>query len=60
MMEAANISETSVNSYQSTRRNNPEDNHSVIALSGPGVQERTTEDFMNLRRYIANMDPVCG
>jgi hypothetical protein len=26
-MEAANTSETSVNFYQTTRRNNPEDNH---------------------------------
>jgi hypothetical protein len=27
MMEAASISETSVNFYQNTRRNNPEDGH---------------------------------
>jgi hypothetical protein len=27
MMEAAGTSETSVNFYQTTRRNNPEDNH---------------------------------
>jgi hypothetical protein len=27
MMEAASISETSVNIYQTTRRNNPEDSH---------------------------------
>jgi hypothetical protein len=27
MMEATNISETSVNFYQTTRRNNPEDSH---------------------------------
>jgi hypothetical protein len=27
MMEAANTSETSVNFYQTTRRNNPEDRH---------------------------------
>jgi hypothetical protein len=27
MMEAASISETSVNFYQITRRNNPEDSH---------------------------------
>jgi hypothetical protein len=27
MMEAANISETSVNFYQNTRHNNPEDSH---------------------------------
>jgi hypothetical protein len=27
MMEAANTSETSVNFYQATRRNNPEDSH---------------------------------
>jgi hypothetical protein len=27
MMEAASISETSVNVYQTTRRNNPEDSH---------------------------------
>jgi hypothetical protein len=27
MMEAASISETSVNFYQTTRRNNPEDSH---------------------------------
>jgi hypothetical protein len=27
MMEAASTSETSVNSYQSTRRNNPDDSH---------------------------------
>jgi hypothetical protein len=27
MMEAANTSETSVNFYQTTRRNNPEDSH---------------------------------
>jgi hypothetical protein len=27
MMEAANTSETSVNFYQTTLRNNPEDNH---------------------------------
>jgi hypothetical protein len=27
MMEAAYISETSVNVYQTTRRNNPEDSH---------------------------------
>jgi hypothetical protein len=27
MMEAAGISETSVNFYQTTRRNNPEDSH---------------------------------
>jgi hypothetical protein len=27
MMEAASTSKTSVNSYQTTRRNNPEDSH---------------------------------
>jgi hypothetical protein len=27
MMEAANISETSVNFHQATKRNNPEDSH---------------------------------
>jgi hypothetical protein len=27
MMEAANTSETSINVYQTTRRNNPEDSH---------------------------------
>jgi hypothetical protein len=27
MMEAANTSETSVNFYRTTRRNNPEDSH---------------------------------
>jgi hypothetical protein len=27
LMEAASISETSVNFYQTTRRNNPEDSH---------------------------------
>jgi hypothetical protein len=27
MVEAASISETSVNFYQTTRRNNPEDSH---------------------------------
>jgi hypothetical protein len=27
MMEAASISETSVNVYQTTQRNNPEDSH---------------------------------
>jgi hypothetical protein len=27
MMEAANTSETSVNLYQTTRRNDPEDSH---------------------------------
>jgi hypothetical protein len=31
MMEAANTSETSVNFYQTTRRNNPEDSHFILA-----------------------------
>jgi hypothetical protein len=41
MMEAANTSETSVNFYQTTRRNNPDDSHhlsttdSEISLSKP-------------------------
>jgi hypothetical protein len=30
MMEAARTSETSVNFYQTTRRNNPEDSHLFI------------------------------
>jgi hypothetical protein len=33
MMEAANTSETSVNFYQTTRRNNPEDSHLHISAS---------------------------
>jgi hypothetical protein len=32
MMEAASTSETSVNSYQTTRRSNPEDSHFRIQL----------------------------
>jgi hypothetical protein len=32
MMEAASTSETSVNFYQTTRRNNPEDSHLHFTL----------------------------
>jgi hypothetical protein len=32
MMEAASTSETSVNVYQTTRRNNPDDNHLHFAV----------------------------
>jgi hypothetical protein len=32
-MEAASTSETSVNFYQTTRRNNPEDSHLLIMTS---------------------------
>jgi hypothetical protein len=35
LMEAASISETSVNFYQTTRRNNPEDSHLEDNLSVP-------------------------
>jgi hypothetical protein len=35
-MEAASTSETSVNFYQTTRRNNPEDNHQGDRLDGGG------------------------
>jgi hypothetical protein len=34
MMEAANISETSVNFYQTIKRNNPEDSHLHIRRCG--------------------------
>jgi hypothetical protein len=33
MMEAASTSETSINFYQTTRRNNPEDSHLHVCLS---------------------------
>jgi hypothetical protein len=34
MMEAASTSETSVNLYQTTRRNNPEDSHFLHSVFG--------------------------
>jgi hypothetical protein len=46
MMEAASTSETSVNFYQTTRRNNPEDSHFhsyeivclvTVELEGKGI-----------------------
>jgi hypothetical protein len=42
MMEAASTSETSVNFYQATRRNNPEDSHlhDVITLRRAGSYKR--------------------
>jgi hypothetical protein len=40
MMEAAGISETSVNFYQTTRRHNPEDSHLAVRTSNTayGIQ----------------------
>jgi hypothetical protein len=37
MMEAASTSETSVNFYQTTRRNTPEDSHLHISLTSSSV-----------------------
>jgi hypothetical protein len=37
MLEAASTSETSVNFYQSTRRNNPEDIHFILPPREPQI-----------------------
>jgi hypothetical protein len=54
MMEAVQTSETSVNSYQSTRRYNPEDSHlrSLPCLQKPATGPYSEQDEISLHPYI--------
>jgi hypothetical protein len=49
MMEAASTYETSINFYQTTRRNNPEDSH---------IQSRNSSSFMETEGSLScSQDP---
>jgi hypothetical protein len=47
MMEAASTSETSVNFYQTTRRNNPEDSHFHTRRRENLKSHKSKTDFRN-------------
>jgi hypothetical protein len=47
-MEAASISETSVNFYQTTWRNNPEDSHLHARRRENLITHQTSEDIIDV------------
>jgi hypothetical protein len=51
MMEAASASETSLNFYQNTRRNNPEDSHLVSLLLKP-LLDSFSQNFIHLTGFL--------
>jgi hypothetical protein len=55
MMEAANTSETSVNFYQTTWRNNPEDNHLYTRCR---VNLKSHKHFTTSRMAMNSMSPI--
>jgi hypothetical protein len=50
MMKAASTSETSVNFYQTTRRNNPEDSQALM-MERASTSETSVNFYQTTRRY---------